>query len=125
MSTRTLLNRCGLISLVLGFPFVVLHLLANPDDAAISPLQHAAAATANFFGPWGGALVRIVDFPNAGWQTFHLGWAIALTLIGGGMLACSPWMRNRVQQYGFLAGWTVFVAVWFVVGFTQIASGLL
>jgi hypothetical protein len=125
MSTRQLLGRCGLIGVLLGLPFALLHLVANPDDAPITPLQHLVAALANFFGPWGVALVRIVDFPNAGWREFSCPLAIGLTLLACVFLVLSPRIHGRAQQYVFIGGWTLFMMVWLALGFGQIASGLL
>jgi hypothetical protein len=44
MSTRKVVAVFGAIALVVSFPFVILHLLAAPDDAPITPLQHVVAA---------------------------------------------------------------------------------
>ena len=82
MSSRKLFVVYGVTAAVIGLPFTILHLTARPDDAVISPLQRLAAAMANGFGPWGGALVRLVDFPNAGLRTFSWLAAIGLTLAG-------------------------------------------
>jgi hypothetical protein len=111
--------------LVISVPFTIIHLIAKPDDAPISPLQHVAAAIANFFGPWGVALVRLVDFPNAGLRSFSWAWAIGLTVIGGLLLALATRNARRPVQLLLTALWAVFVVVWFGVGLTQIASGLL
>ena len=62
MRTRKVLAIFGIIAGVISLPFVILHLLAKPDDAAITPLQHLVAALANYFGPWGVAIVRLVEF---------------------------------------------------------------
>jgi hypothetical protein len=40
--------------LVISLPFTFGHLIARPDDAPITAIQHVTAALANFFGPWGG-----------------------------------------------------------------------
>ncbi len=48
----------GVILLVVSLPFAVIHLLAQPGDAPITPVQHVVAALANFFGPWGVVIVR-------------------------------------------------------------------
>jgi hypothetical protein len=77
VSTRRILAVFGLIGLVVSLPFVVLHLMAAPEDAPITPLQHVVAVLANYFGPWGVALVRLVDFPNAGLRLFIWVWAAA------------------------------------------------
>jgi hypothetical protein len=110
---------------VASLPFTAIHLLAKPDDAPISPLQHVAATIANHFGPWGVALVRLVDFPNAGLRSFSWAWAIGLTVIGGLLLALATQVVRRPLQLLLTALWAVFVAVWFGVGLTQIADGLL
>jgi len=65
MSARTLLAVITVIFLVVSEPFVIVHLMAAPDDAPITPFPHCVAALANFFGPWGVAVVRLVEFPNA------------------------------------------------------------
>jgi hypothetical protein len=103
----------------------VLHLLANPDDAPISLVQHLVAAVANFFGPWGVAVVRCADFPNAGWREFNLPWSVGLTLAGVALLAAGYRFRGRAQRLALLAGWGLFALAWFLIGFFQIASGLL
>jgi len=110
---------------VISLPFTIIHLLAKPDDAAISPLQHITAAVANFFGPWGVAIVRLVDFPNAGMRAFSWPWAFALTVIGILLVALAVRLRKRWEQLLSVALWTVFMLIWFAVGLTQIASGLL
>ena len=106
-------------------PFTVIHLIARPDDAPITPLQHIMAAFANFFGPWGVAIVRVVDFPNAGLRSFSWALAVALTVIGGLLILVSIRMKHRYVQYLFIALWALFTMVWFAVGLRQIASGLL
>ncbi|MCU0981519.1 MAG: hypothetical protein MUF25_20405 [Pirellulaceae bacterium] len=111
-------------SLVISLPFTAIHLLAKPDDAPITPLQHVAAAIANFFGPWGVALVRLVDFPNAGMRSFSWAWAIGLTMIGGLFLVLATLIAGRLKQLLLTALWAVFVVVWFGVGLMQIADGL-
>ena len=125
MSSRKLFVVYGVTAAVIGLPFTILHLTARPDDAVISPLQRLAAAMANGFGPWGGALVRLVDFPNAGLRTFSWLAAIGLTLAGGLLLALPPRARGRLAQASLAAAWTVFLVIWFGTGFAQIADGLL
>ena len=125
MTTRKLLASCAITGLVISLPFTILHLIARPDDAPITPLQHIAAAFANFFGPWGVAIVRVVDFPNAGLRSFSWALAVALTVIGALLVLLSMRMRNRYLQYLFIAFWALFTMVWFAVGLRQIASGLL
>jgi hypothetical protein len=111
--------------LVISLPFVTIHLLANPNDAPITPLQHIAAAVANYFGPWGVAIVRLVDFPNAGLRSFSWLLAIGLTLLGGLFLGLGLWIKGRGWQYSLIAFWALFMVVWFGVGLRQIADGLL
>jgi hypothetical protein len=113
------------ILLVISLPFVVLHLVAAPDDAPITPLQHVVAALANFLGPWGVALVRFVDFPNAGLRSFSWTLAAGLTLLGATLIVLPLKIKNRPGQILLSVLWGLFMAVWFVVGFTQIADGLL
>ena len=98
---------------------------ARPDDAPITPLQHITAAFANFFGPWGVAIVRVVDFPNAGLRSFSWALAVGLTVLGGLLILLSVRMKNRYLQYVFMTFWALFTVVWFAVGLRQIASGLL
>lgn len=125
MSVKRLLSFYGIVLLVISVPFTILHLIARPDDAPISPLQHVTAAVANFFGPWGVAIVRLVDFTNAGMRSFNLALAMGLTLLGAILIAPPALVKKRLLQYGGLVLWTAFTLVWFVVGFFQIASGLL
>ncbi len=75
MSTRKVLIVFGIIALAVSLPCVLIHLMAAPDDAPITPLQHSVAVLANYFGPWGVTIVRLVDFPNAGLRSFS--WALA------------------------------------------------
>jgi hypothetical protein len=110
--------------LVIGLPFTVIHLIARPDDAPITPVQHVVAAIANFFGPWGVVLVRLVDFPNAGMRSFSWAWAIGLTVIGGLPFVLATQITGRLKQLLLTALWAVFVVSWFGVGLTQIADGL-
>ncbi len=117
--------RYAITALVISLPFTILHIIAQPDDAPITPLQHWAAAIANYFGPWGVVLVRLVDFPNAGLRSFNWAWAIGLTVIGGLLLVLATRITNRLGQILLTALWGVFVLVWFGMGLTQIADGLL
>jgi hypothetical protein len=125
MINKRMLVRCGLIGVVISLPFTVLHLIANPDDAPISPLQHVVAALANYFGPWGVVIVRVVDFPNAGLRAFSLGLALALTALGALLILWSARESRRWIQHLLAGGWVLFAIAWFLVGFFQIASGLL
>ena len=125
MTTRKLLTRHAIAGLVISLPFTIIHLIARPDDAPITPLQHITAAFANFFGPWGVAIVRVVDFPNAGLRSFSWALAVGLTVLGGSLILLSLRMKNRYLQYVFIAFWALFTLVWFAVGLRQIASGLL
>jgi hypothetical protein len=115
----------AIIVLAVSAPFTILHLVANPDDAAITPLQHIAAAIGNYFGPWGVALVRIVEFPNAGLRSFSWPISVGLTIVGVFLGFAAYRVRNRGAQYALLGFWAVFTVVWFTVGFVQIADGLL
>lgn len=112
-------------TIVLGIPFVVLHLVANPDDAPISMLQHIAAAFANFFGPWGVAIVRLVDFPNAGMRSFNLGIAVGLTLALAAAVYATLQARRRGTQVLAYAGFVLLMLFWLGLGLVQIADGLL
>lgn len=125
MSTKKVFALFAVILAVVSMPFVILHLVAAPDDAPITPLQHVAAATANFFGPWGVALVRLVDFPNAGLRSFSWAGAVGLTLVGATLLVLPLAIKARPWQIFLSVLWGLFVVVWFGVGFTQVADGLL
>jgi hypothetical protein len=125
MSNRKVLVIFSLIALVISLPFVVIHLAAAPDDAPISPLQHVAAAFANCFGPWGVIIVRLVDFPNAGLRSFSWALGAGLTLLGAVLVILPLKLHNRSWQILLSVLWGLFVTVWFGVGLTQIASGLL
>ena len=125
MSNRNILVVFGVIALVISLPFVILHLIASPDDAPITPLQHVVAAVANYFGPWGVAIVRIVDFPNAGLRSFSWALAVAMTLLGAALLILPLRIKNRPGQILMSVLWGLFVVVWFGVGLRQIADGLL
>ena len=125
MSTRKLLAVFAVILLAVSVPFVIVHLRAAPDDAPITTLQHVVAALANFFGPWGVVIVRLVDFPNAGLRSFSWALAAGLTLIGALLLVLPLRTRNRLWQILLIVFWGLFVVVWFGVGLSQIAGGLL
>ncbi len=125
MSNRKVLVIFSLIALVTSLPFVVIHMAAAPDDAPLSPLQHIVAAWANYFGPWGVAIVRLVGFPNAGLRSFSWALAAGLTLLGGALVILPLKLHNRSWQILLSVLWGLFVVVWFGVGLTQIASGLL
>lgn len=125
MSTRKVLAVFGIIALVVSLPFVVLHLRAAPDDAPITPLQHIVAASANYFGPWGVAIVRLVDFPNAGLRSFSWALAAGLTLLGAALLILLLRTQKRPWQILLSVLWGLFLVVWFGVGLRQIADGLL
>ena len=125
MSTRKLLAIFGVIALAFSLPFVVIHLIAAPNDAPITPLQHVVAAFANYFGPWGVIIVRLVDFPNAGLRSFSWALAAALTLLGAALLILSRRTKKRPLQILLSGLWGLFLTVWFGVGWRQIADGLL
>lgn len=125
MTTRKVFAVFGIIVLVVSLPFVIIHLLAAPDDAPITPLQHVVAAVANYLGPWGVAIVRLVDFPNAGLRLFSWALAAGLTLVGAALLILPLKIHNRPWQILLSVLWGLFVVVWFGVGLRQIADGLL
>jgi hypothetical protein len=125
MSIRKVLAVLGAITLAVSLPFVLLHLLAAPDDAPITPLQHVVAAMANYFGPWGVTIVRLVDFPNAQLRSFSWVLAAGLTLLGAALLVLALKPQKRPRQVLLLVLWGVFLVVWFGVGLGQIADGLL
>ena len=125
MNAKRLLAVIAVIFLAVGTPFAIIHFMAAPDDAPISPLQHFVAALANFFGPWGVAIVRVVDFPNAGFRSFSWVWAVGLTLLGAVLLVLLFRMRGRGWQILLAVLWAPFAVVWFGVGLRQIADGLL
>ena len=125
MSTRKVLSVFALIALVVSLPFVAIHLTAAPDDAPITPLQHVTAALANYFGPWGVAIVRLVDFPNAGLRSFSWTLAAGLSLLGTALLILPVKVHKRPWQILLSVFWGLFVVVWFGVGLRQIADGLL
>jgi hypothetical protein len=80
---------------------------------------------ANFFGPWGVAIVRLVDFPNAGMRSFSWVLAVGLTLLGALLVILATRTTRRPVQFALVGFWAVFSLVWFGVGLGQIASGLL
>jgi hypothetical protein len=123
--TRRVLAVFSVIALVVSLPFVILHLLAAPDDAPITPLQHVVAALANYFGPWGVAVVRLVHFPNAGLRSFSWALAAGLTLLGAALLILPLRIKKRPWQILLSVLWGLFAVVWFGVGLMQIADGLL
>src|SRR5687768_2037213 len=98
MSTRKVLTVFTVIALVISLPFVILHLMAAPDDAPITPLQHVVAALANYFGPWGVTIVRLVDFPNAGLRSFSWALAAGLTLLGVALFILPLQIKIRSWQ---------------------------
>jgi hypothetical protein len=125
MSTRKVLTMFGIIALVISLPFVVIHLRATPDDTPITPLQHGVATLANYFGPWGVLIVRLVDFPNAGLRSFSWVGAAGLTLLGAALLVLSWQTKLRSGQLLLAGLWGLFLVVWYGVGLRQIADGLL
>ncbi len=125
MTTRRMLLIYSIAALVVALPFTVIHLIARPDDAPITPLQHAAAALANFFGPWGVAIVRLVDFPNAGMRSFSWLLAVGLTMVGALLVIMATRTTRRPLQFALAGVWISFSVVWFAVGLGQIAGGLL
>jgi len=125
MSSRKVLTVCVIIMLAISVPFVVIHLTAAPDDAPITPTQRLVGALANFFGPWGVAIVRLVDFPNAGLRSFSWVSAVGLTCFGGLLLCLALTVKGRALQIPLTVLWGLFLVVWFGVGLTQIADGLL
>jgi hypothetical protein len=88
-------------------------------------VQHVAAALANFFGPWGVTIVRLVDFPNAGLRSFSWTLAVGLTLLAGLLVALRLRVRTQPWQLVLTGFWALFGLVWFGVGLRQIADGLL
>ena len=124
MNPRRLLGIYVLTVAAIGLPVSVLHLVANPDDAAITPVQHVTAAVANLFGPWGVVIVRLVDFPNAGLRSFSWVLAVGLTLAGSSLLMLAKRSEAGKIQMLLAAFWALFVILWFGVGLRQIADGL-
>jgi hypothetical protein len=125
MSTRKVLAVFGIITLVVSLPFVAIHLMAAPNDAPITPLQHVVAALANYFGPWGVVIVRLVDFPNAGLRSFSWVLAALLTLLGTALFIAPLLTKRWPLQIVLFVVWGLFLVVWFGVGLRQIADGLL
>lgn len=125
MSTRKVFAIYGIIALAVSLPFMALHLMAAPDDAPITTLQRVSATVANYFGPWGVAIVRLVRFPNAGLRSFSWPLAVGLTLLGATLLILPLRIRHRRWQVLLAVLWGLFVVIWFGVGLTQIADGLL
>jgi hypothetical protein len=125
MKVRNVHAVFGVITLVISLPFVIIHLIAAPDDAPITPLQHLVAAVANYFGPWGVTIVRLVDFPNSGLRSFNWALAVGLTLLGATMLILASKAHRHLWQVLLSVLWGLFVIVWFGVGLRQIADGLL
>ena len=115
----------AVVLLIISFPFTVIHLRANPDDAPISGLQHAVAALANFLGPWGVVLVRCVDFPNAGLRSFSWPLALVMTFLLGALIGLALYVKAAALRYMCIVVWTAFMLLWFGVGLRQIADGLL
>jgi hypothetical protein len=115
----------GVITLGISLPFVIIHLIAAPDDAPITPLQHLVAAVANYFGPWGVTIVRLVNFPNAGLRSFNWALAVGLTLLGAALVILASKAHRRLWLVLLSVLWGLFVIVWFGVGLRQIADGLL
>jgi uncharacterized membrane protein YuzA (DUF378 family) len=125
MTTRRMLIVYAIVGLAVSLPFVFIHFNAKPNDAPITPLQHITAAVANFFGPWGGPIVRLVDFPNAGLRSFSWALSVGMTVFGVVLILFGAQAKPRLLQYGLITLWTVFTVVWFGVGLGQIADGLL
>lgn len=125
MSIRKLMLLFLIMAGMISVPFVWIHLAAAPDDAPITPVQHAVAALANYCGPWGVAMVRLVDFPNAGLRSFSWPLALGMTLIGGLLVALALKTRQRWGQILLTALWGLFLVLWFGTGLFQIADGLL
>lgn len=125
MSRKRLLATYGTIMLLVSLPFTLLHLRAHTDDAYITWPQRIVASAANLCGPWGVAIVRLVDFPNAGMREFSWLWGIGLTLLVAVLIAVPLSIRWPVVQYVCIVLWTALMLVWFVTGFAQICSGLL
>ena len=125
MTTRRLLSTYAIIAGIISAPVTFIHLTANPDDAPITPLHHVTAAAANYFGPWGVALVRLVDFPNAGLRSFSWAWSIGLTLVGELLVVLAARITNSRGQLALAVVWALFSIAWFGVGLRQIADGLL
>ncbi|MEW6158292.1 MAG: hypothetical protein AB1813_12720 [Verrucomicrobiota bacterium] len=125
MKSRSVLALFAVTAFVIGLPFTVLHLIARPDDSPITPFQHFVAALANYFGPWGVAIVSWVDFPNSGLRAFSWSLAIGLTLLGAAIVLVASRVNRRPLQISLTVVWGLFSLVWFAVGLRQIADGLL
>jgi uncharacterized membrane protein YphA (DoxX/SURF4 family) len=125
MSSRKLVAVYVVTFAVVSLPFTIIHLMARPDDAPITPLQHIVAGFANYFGPWGVGIVRLVDFPNAGLRSFSWVLAVGLTLLAGILILLPMRTKSRQLQLIVATCWALFSIVWFTVGLSQIASGLL
>lgn len=115
----------GLMALAVSLPFTFIHLRAAPDDAPITLVQRLGAVLANGFGPWGVALVRLVDFPNAGLRSFSWALAIGLTVAGLALGFLRGRSQGRTESMLWSGAWGVFLLIWFGVGLVQIADGLL
>jgi hypothetical protein len=125
VNSRRLLVTFAITGAIISLPFTVIHLIAKPDDAPITLGQHIMAAAANFFGPWGVAIVRLVDFPNAGLRSFSWALAVGLTLAGALLVALAARIPQRSVQWLLTGAWVLFALIWFGVGLRQIADGLL
>lgn len=125
MTNKKILIIFGVMALIVSLPFGLIHLLAAPDEAPLTALHRVTAALANYFGPWGVAIVRLVDFPNAGLRSFSWAAAAGLTLLGACLVLLPLKINKRPLQILFSVFWAIFLVVWFGVGLTQIASGLL
>jgi hypothetical protein len=125
MNSRKVVAVIGITTLVVSLPFVVIHLVAAPDDAPVTPLQHGMAALATYFGPCGVAIVRLVDFPNAGLRSFNWALAAALTSVGGTLVILALKAKRWSVQILLLVLLGLFLVVWFGVGLRQVADGLL
>ena len=125
MTCKTRLVIYGALFLVISLPFASIHVMANPDDAPITPIQHLVAALANYFGPWGVVIVRIVDFPNAGLRSFSWMLAVSLTVIGALIIKLATLVKNKYLEYLLITFWALFTMIWFITGLSQIAHGLL
>jgi hypothetical protein len=125
VSTRKVLAVFGAIAIVVSIPFVAIHLMATPDDAPITPLQHVVAAFANYFGPWAVVIVSGVEFPNAGLRSFSWDLAAGLTLLGTALVIAPMMTKKRPMQIALSVVWGLFLVFWFAVGLRQIADGLL
>lgn len=125
MTSKKVLVIYGVVLLVISLPFTIIHLTANPDDAPITPFQHAVAALANVLGPWGVVLVRCVNFPNAGLRSFSWPLALVMTALAGALVWVGQYVKGRGLQYFSIVVWTAFLILWFGIGLRQIADGLL